>query len=310
MKVNGDSPVTLTNYEEWLVLYLDNELTPGQKTTVDKFLAINTVAQEEFTLLHRTKLQPEKIIFADKASLYRKEDKVKPIPVRWWRLAAAAILLLAAGITTVVLVNKKSPGDEEIVKGSSTEKKNNAEVPVVIPKESNNMVNESIVADNNKESFIPAIKQIDNNNAVTKEKNSMVKNPLPVEIINPNPLKQETVVVNNKPTNDLPQPIYNPNIIKSDANNKAIASDNTLKEIRQQDVLTNTVVTTQNPKSSDIVNASFTNTDDAAIDQPNDKKNKSRGFFRKVARTFEKRTNIDPTDDNKLLVAGLAIKLK
>ena len=56
------------------------------------------------------------------------------------------------------------------------------------------------------------------------------------------------------------------------------------------------------------------------IDQPlteietdgNDgKKNKLRGFFRKVTRTFEKRTNIDPTDqDNRLLVGSLAIKLK
>jgi hypothetical protein len=56
------------------------------------------------------------------------------------------------------------------------------------------------------------------------------------------------------------------------------------------------------------VNASYKN--DAELEQPNDKKNKSRGLFRKIARTFEKRTSIDPTDDNKLLVAGLAIRLK
>ena len=49
---------------------------------------------------------------------------------------------------------------------------------------------------------------------------------------------------------------------------------------------------------------------DADFDQPDSKKNKNRGFFRKLARTFEKRTDIDPTDDNKLLVAGLSIKLK
>jgi len=40
------------------------------------------------------------------------------------------------------------------------------------------------------------------------------------------------------------------------------------------------------------------------------KKNKFRGLFRKVTRTFEKRTNIKATDDeDRLLVAGLAIKL-
>jgi hypothetical protein len=47
------------------------------------------------------------------------------------------------------------------------------------------------------------------------------------------------------------------------------------------------------------------------IEQPNGKKNKLRGFFRKVTRTFEKRTNIKATDDDddRLLIAGLAIKL-
>ena len=45
-------------------------------------------------------------------------------------------------------------------------------------------------------------------------------------------------------------------------------------------------------------------------DEDDGRKNKLRGFFRKVTRTFEKRTNIDPTDnDDRLLVGGLAIKL-
>ncbi|HET6995220.1 MAG TPA: hypothetical protein VFI06_09585, partial [Chitinophagaceae bacterium] len=34
-----------------------------------------------------------------------------------------------------------------------------------------------------------------------------------------------------------------------------------------------------------------------------------RGFLRKVTRTFEKRTNIKATDDDRLLIAGLAIKM-
>jgi len=114
------------------------------------------------------------------------------------------------------------------------------------------------------------------------------------------------VVVSNKPSNDLPQPLYNPNIIKTDAtNNNAIASDNTPKEIKSQNAIINADVTTKDPRPSDIVNASYTE-----LEQPDGKKNKSRGFFRKIARTFEKRTDIDPTDNNRLLVAGLAIKLK
>ena len=54
----------------------------------------------------------------------------------------------------------------------------------------------------------------------------------------------------------------------------------------------------------------FGNTGEAFADA-GQKKNKLRGFFRKVTRTFEKRTNIDATDgDDRLLVAGLSIKLK
>lgn len=146
-----------------------------------------------------------------------------------------------------------------------------------------------------------------------KEKNNAVKNQ-PAVIITPQVVKEEPVMIanNDKPTNNLPQPLNNPNINKNDAGNNVIASNNSSKEIiKQQDALTNPVVTTQNPSSSDIVYASNNNNTDAAeFDQSDGKKNKNRGFFRKVARTFEKRTNIDPTDDNRLLVAGLSIKLK
>ena len=312
MKVNGDDPVTLTNYEEWLVLYMDNELTAGQKITVDKFLASNLSLKEEFALLQRTQLQPEAIIFANKASLYRTEEKVKPIPVRWWRIAAAAILLLGIGITTAILVNKK-PSGRDIVKGSSTEKKNDTQNQVAPTKESNSTFNESIAAenDNNKQALTPDVKQATTNNVAARQNSIVPKNKLPVIII-PQPIKDEQIVATTNKTNNLPKPLENPDILKNDASNNAIASANIPKEIvNPKNSLTNNTVTTQNSQPSNIVNASYSNTDDGAdLDQSNGKKNKNRGFFRKIARTFEKRTDIDPTDDNKLLVAGLAIRLK
>lgn len=317
MKVNGDTPISLNNYDEWMVLYIDNELSVDQKKSVDLFIAANPSLKEESSLLQKTKLQPEELIFADKASLYRREEKVNPIPVRWlrlpqafsnrrWRVAAAAVFLLGIGITAALVVNKKSSGNE-IVKGTIPEKKTIIETPVIIPKESNSQFNESIVA-NNKKVLSPVVNQTRNKNTTSKEKNIVAKNQLPVY----SPLqqiKEEPVVVITKPTNDLPQPLFNPTINKHDATNKAVAIENTPIEIKQQHSLTNSDVTTQSPLSSDIVNASYSNTD-ADFDQPDSKKNKNRGFFRKIARTFEKRTDIDPTDDNRLLIAGLAIKLK
>jgi len=303
--IDGSTTISISNYEEWLILYMDNELSSEQKLSVKQFIATHPSVKKEFTFLQLTKLQSEEIIFSDKASLYRREEKVSPVPVRWWRVAAAAVLLLGVGITTAIVVNKKSPGDE-IVKGTTPEKTTTTETPVIIPNVSNNPVNENVVADNSsKQVLTPAINQWGNKNIAVKEKNSLVKNQLPITTP-AQTKKEEPVVVSNKPSNDLPQPLYNPNIIKTDAtNNNAIASDNTPKEIKSQNAIINADVTTKDPRPSDIVNASYTE-----LEQPDGKKNKSRGFFRKIARTFEKRTDIDPTDNNRLLVAGLAIKLK
>ena len=67
------------------------------------------------------------------------------------------------------------------------------------------------------------------------------------------------------------------------------------------------------PGNSQSLNNVVTAASVESID-PNDaepgKKNKLRGFFRKVTRTFEKATNIKATDDeDRLLLGGLAIKL-
>ena len=304
LKINGDTPISLSNYDAWMVLYIDNELSAEQKKSVEQFIAANPSLKEEFLLLQKTKLQPENLTFDDKASLYRREEKVRPMPVRWWRVAAAAVLLLGIGITAALVANKKSSGNE-IVKGTIPEKKIIIKTPVVIPKESNNQVNESIVADNNKISA-PVENQTINNTTINREKNNVVKKQLPV--YSPfQQIKEEPLVAITKPTNDLPQPLFNPNINKNDATDKAVAIENTPNEMKQQQSLTNSTVTTQSPSSSDIMNASYT---DADFDQPDSKKNKNRGFFRKIARTFEKRTDIDLTDNNRLLVGGLAIKLK
>ena len=39
MKAGTNEVITLSNYDEWLMLYIDNELTTSQKITVEKFIA-------------------------------------------------------------------------------------------------------------------------------------------------------------------------------------------------------------------------------------------------------------------------------
>ena len=256
MKVNGDALLTLYNYEEWLVLYMDNELTVGQKVTVDKFLAANPSVKEEFTLLQRTQMRPEEIIFAGKASLYKTEEKVKPMPVRWWRIAAAAVLLLGIGITTAVIINKKSSDAGEIVKNASTEKRVDTKNPVVTPKLSNNIAKENIVANNNKLILAPAVKPGTINNTVARQNRIVRKDEQAV----PNILqakKEEQIIATINKTNNLPKPLENPNFIKNDAAVNSIVNSNVLNEItNSKNPVTNNVVTTHPPQSLDIVKAS------------------------------------------------------
>ncbi|MEO6611540.1 MAG: hypothetical protein ABIT05_01900 [Chitinophagaceae bacterium] len=309
IKVNGETPVTLTNYEEWFLLYLDNELSADQKKTVEQFLSANPAIQKEFSVLQRTRLQPEKIVFDSKASLYRKEVKVRPLINYKWRVAAAILVLLLGGMTYILVSNKPSAG-----KGIDI-----ATVPVKEQK-TTGKDNVSPVQTGNKEAV-----------AVLEEKETPAKNPLIKEEVKPfnintvtarpkdirsknielREIKNETAVVNNdKPSNNLPQPLNNPAINKADA--KPIAKNDIPKEIiNPKNISSGAVVTNKPTPPLNIVQASYPADNNEDLDQSSGKKSKLRGFFRKVTRTFEKRTNIDATpDDNKLLVAGLSIKLK
>jgi len=301
--------INFSNYQEWLSLSVDQELKPEQALSFEQYLAANPAIKKELVIWQRAKLQPETIIFADKAALYRKEEMVKPFPVRWWRLAAAAVLLIGVSITTVILVNKKSPAEKELVKTTTPGKTTTPANQVQVPQQPNSPINEPLLADNNDIATSAVSKQAGNNNTVATGKNNAVKKEPVVNTVIPVKTKEEAVVSasNNKPTNDLPKPLYNPNINKPDAATNAIASIDPKETVKQKEALTNTIVTTQQPQSSDIVYASNT---DADFDQPDNKKNKNRGLFRKIARTFEKRTNIDATDDDRLLIAGLSFKLK
>lgn len=318
MKVNGDTPITLSNYEEWLVLYTDNELTPAQRKSVETFVAANSVAEKELALLLKTKLQPEEIVFANKDSLYRTEEKVRKIPVRWLRFAAAAIFILAVVITAVLVFNKKPSGEEPgIAKTPATDQKTHVQPNVAKQNEepdNNNIVpeepvtnNKNAIADNNniKQSFTSGEKQ-NAKNAVVK--NTDTKKPTVNEKVQANlpvPIKKQDEVIaqkdnNNKPSNNLPQPLYNPNfktnvsdpvIAKTDIPNEIVNPSN---ESGKNDAVTN------------IIPVSYHNSEPL---EDGGKNKKNRGFLRKLTRTFEKRTNINATDDDKLLVGGLAIKL-
>ena len=312
LKVNGETPVSLNNYEESLLSYIDNELTEQQRIAVERLVNTNPAAKKELELLQQTKLQPETIVFPNKESLYRKEEKVRSLPVRWWR-AAAAILILALGLTAVLVMNNKSIDDVPVAKNPGTPKVSPVENKVDQPVQEAMADNNNSIAPANqqasagkddKQSAAPAYAQ--QNNEREKENKQAQKVISPANT--PLPVQKEEVLIannNNKLTNNLPTPENNPYV---NGENPVVAKVNTPNE--KTEIKNIPAVTNQPAPPSNIIQATYTNNGEELV-QNDGKKNKLRGLFRKAARTFEKRTDIDPTDDdNRLLVGGFAIKLK
>ena len=320
LKGQTASFVNLSNYEEYLLLYIDNELNPAQAAAVEQFAAENLAVKKELDLLRFTRLQPETVVFPDKASLYRKEEKVRSLPVRWWR-AAAAILILGSGLAAVWMINRTA--DQESLAAGKTKPEKSIKSPAPIQPENGHEAlaigsDTSLQHSSTASDGLATTKTGEPVNNVQTNPPANGKQQPDYRINQPQPDKTDALAnrQSDSKTNNLPQPVYNPNLTTTQ---DAVAVSPVAANNNAKGILTNTDVTNTTGSSPDIkqgIGFAVANEKEPTESWPetegNDgKKNKLRGFLRKVTRTFEKRTNIDPTDqEDRLLVGGLAIKLK
>jgi hypothetical protein len=294
MKTSGNSSINTTNYEKWLLLYTDNELTAEQKIAVEKFAATHPAIQKELELLQKTKFQPEQeIIFHNKELLYRKEEKVRVVAINWRKIAVAAAILLAISTTTFIVFNNKGDGTkEELAANKQSGIKSPSAKPADQPTAAT--INANPVAAKNSDNKMKNEVAITNKPVATADKKAIApkeKNTR-ISII---PIKEEApVVAGNNTREDNPIAQIDLPVRKSLTNpNENIESP---------------IVTP--PGSQSLNNGLAFEPVDPTDAEQSGKKNKFRGFFRKVTRTFEKTTNIKATDDeDRLLLGGLAIKL-
>jgi len=77
---NHSTPmITRINYEEFFLLYIDDELTAEEKKAVDDFVLLHPDLKEELDLLCSTKLPVEDISFANKEELFASSMKVNTV---------------------------------------------------------------------------------------------------------------------------------------------------------------------------------------------------------------------------------------
>ena len=312
LKSGGLSSIGAHNYEEWFLYYADNELTPAQRKEVEQFITNHSSLQNELTLLLRAKIEPEEIVFPYKESLYREEEKVRVIAFSWKRYAAAAALLLAVSTTALVVYRNNNKTDTTGVAVTTPAKINPVTTPTIKQtqeKEASPATDQQLIKDDAPviAQTTPApVKSVSKKPIQDNQKDNK-KNAVEVlPVIKEEKTEQLAIIKQN---NNLPEPRYNPNV-REDREKKDLIANNTDKSSSltgsQQNIVDQPVTTNTTPT---LIQAS--NTDEGvAVNEPNGNKNKLRGFFRKLTRTFEKNTNIKATDEqDRLLVGGLAIRL-
>lgn len=291
--------------QEKLLLLLDKELTETEAQEMNELVVSDQEINKEWLLLQQTKLPAEKILFKNKASLYRKEGG-RIIVFPWRKLAVAAVLVglgLWAGVTYL---------------------KNDSTVtidPVVIT----NAPSKKIPADKivDKKEVAPALPSNaeDKDLAATeknlKEKKSAVtiKDPLPAKIINRN--KKDDIAIEAAPKdNQLPKPYFEN--VNNQGSNKNIAA-NVTPEKQSKSIVNpgNNVNDNNGPQDAANLYASRTSlTEDSEnnnrvlyFEEEKIKKTKLGGIFRKVKRVFERNTNLK-SGGNNIKVANLEFAIQ
>lgn len=62
--------ININNYEEWMIDYIEGNLSAAQEKELNEFLVFHPELKAELELFSATKLQPDMhVVFADKNSL-------------------------------------------------------------------------------------------------------------------------------------------------------------------------------------------------------------------------------------------------
>lgn len=312
MKPEADGAmINATNYEEFFLLYVDDELTTAERREVEKFAAGNPAMQQELKLLLQTKAQPEHaIVFPDKSLLYKQPEKDrKPVVFMWKRVVAvAAMLLVALGIfwiTNRQPANEVAQADKENktqqVQGTKEQQENNqlavdkqVQQPVIVPGNDDNTQDEQLANKEEKKSATPSNKP--QRRFETQDNND--KQQLAVNDNNKQNQPEVNVV-------DSDRPLINTGI--------ATVTNNTTGSnigTRVESAHLTPAAQAKGEMVSYAVNTVEDNNPEEAFGPVGVKKNKLRGLFRKVTRVFEKTTNLPAVEEKGILIGNFEIALK
>ncbi len=300
LKETENTIIDQSNYEEYFLLYADNELSAGEMNMVERFLKNNPGLQQECSLLLKTKLEADNdIIFPGKEILYKKESR-RFVLLPWMRIAAAAVVLLLIGL--FVAINVKKNIDSSMVANNNNDKKG-------ITKK---------LADNKtetKNSTVVTSSAIDSLNRANTSKQKLA--------INRTMIKMQSKKNIISPATQIDQKQSGDSIVNNDqaetfaANIKMSRSVEKITDAKRIDIVApKTVVlnaadlSAPAQSNNEIADNNIDSEDKLYIANTSAKKNRLRGFFRKVSRAFNKTTHVGDENNDAILIGSFRVALK
>jgi hypothetical protein len=344
---NNMNTIHLGNYEEFIILYLDNELSDEKVKIVDNFLAAHPDLKAEFEMLQNTKLPLEDFNF-DKTALMAENMKLSSVDEELLlyidgELPAGEIKKLELQLASnkdyqlqhQLLLQTRLDPSEKISYPNKKELYRRTERVISIKvwmrvaaaviiiavsgllyfKNLTPVINPGSTAGNGTPVQKAGAKEIN-----TIEATPSFENPKQNEVAVTKPAKKDFSQDETMDKQEVK--------IKSPVEeNNEVAQTNPPREIKEDDAerpvvknvqpnRNNIEETTASVNNSNVTSSLLErNINETPVneDEPiasNDRKGSVKGFLRKATRMIEKRTGIDPTNDGELFIGAVAINLK
>jgi hypothetical protein len=297
---SGESAtINNNNYEEYFLLYADNELNADEKKMVEDFVSTNTTLRQEFELLLITQVGPDNnIVFPNKEILYRKSER-RIVFLPWMRIGAAAAVLLLVGlfvfnntgknpVQPIANANNDKKADTNNIAENKKEIKKIEQAVTSASTGSLNLTNTT----NKKLAVNNQVKKMSdkkNKNIDTKQDQQQSKQDVALQTVD----SSEQIVTTAK----IDKPVQKVNEGKR-------------TEIAAPSITSNTASLVAYTNNSDEVDNTGDDKGDFYRDNTSTKKNKFRGFFRKVSRAFNKTAHVDNENNDAILIGSFRIALK
>ena len=129
---NADAEIGINNYEDYFLLYTDNELSEADKENTERFVLQHPQLQAAFTLLQQAKLSPEKVVYPNKKELYKKE---RIATLSFGRMMSAAAVLVAVAFGWWLLPSAKQNDHQPVaitVKTGADQSKKTTQTPTEV----------------------------------------------------------------------------------------------------------------------------------------------------------------------------------